>query len=467
VTHTGVVQWFSVKSRCLWGALILAPLLSCQNSSDDAQGKKESSPLSEVEEQSPNARILPEPLQQGARLHPSSELGEIATGASRTDKTPRLPRNKPRPWPILWAPQDDQLKARSGSGIEMILRFSWPQASRTTMVGELEHTLWPHLRVQLLRELPGQPARMKVILEQGTFLFPLETALVARADRHGYALLWPDARSYRIVPEGSLRSLFADRRVDVLPWVEPEMKSLGKGRRLGRATTSVEIGTAGGKARMETTIVKDLPFAAPLLCAALLELIRVQDTQELCPTGQLPLHMGVTWLSEESLSVEVVSIEANANFETDQFRIPPALPIFKRGELPPFDESLFSKKVQAELFPWSEDKEPPLAAPPVDLLEKGDTPPAKPPVEIPKKDTRPRNQIEIENAEDRPLLIMVNRLPLMWLGPGESRFIYVKSGDVRYSARDFLGESVFLERSQLPPGKVRFGGEEEGANASN
>jgi hypothetical protein len=187
----------------------------------------------------------------------------------------------------------------------------------------------------------------------------------------------------------------------------------------------------------------------------------VRATPELCPIGQLPVHFELKWPNEEGVQFSVLSWGSAATFEQDDFRMPPELPIHKRGELPPFEDYFFSEKARQALFPLTKEKAAPIASPPPQPT--ADPAALTPPSPVPGP---PRNQIVLQNKLSRPLVVMIGRLPYMWLSPGISKEIYLSSAEVRVAARDFLGETIFVERALTAPAKLDFDETEDQSKAA-
>lgn len=447
VTHTARVQFFLVVLLLL----TLGATFGCEKQLKKDPGSEKGSlqTASESGEQSPNARILPEPLESGLPASQDDELDEKGR--------PMLePREPARPFPVNQALADDNLKRGQAAGLEMEFQIAWPEVRKSVPLGTELVDTWPRFQVQLLREIPSRPARMRWVLVSRAFPFPEMTEIRARADRIGHLVLWPDRRSYRTAPTGSLHALFADRRVDRVPFVEPEQVTKGAGTRLGKPTLRSTIVTPVGTSVLEFAEVGDLPYASELLCAAFLEIVRIRATAELCPTGHLPVHFEIKWPNDEGIQFSVLSWGA-AHFEQDDFRMPPDLPIHKRGELPPFEDYFLDEKARFALLPLTRDKAPPAApASPDPTVGAAATTPPQAPAAGP-----PRNQIVLQNMLSRPLVVVLNKVPYMWLSPGVSRELYLSSAEIRVSARDFLGETIFVERTLVAPAKLDFGETEE------
>lgn len=456
LTHTARVQWF-------FGFLLLlasGSLFGCEEprSKGDPAQKDAGKSTSATGEQSPNARILPEPLENGLFSLEDDD---------KADRSGLLvePREPARPFPMNQALTDDSLKRGPATGLEMEFQIVWPEVRRSIQVGTELVDTWPRFQVQLLREMPGRPARMRWMFVSSAFPFPELTEIRARADRIGHLVLWPDRRSYRVAPTGSLHALFADRRVDRVPFVEPEKVTKSAGARLGKPTVRSTIVTPVGTSTLEFVEVTDLAYASELLCTAFLEVVRVKSSAELCPLDHLPVHFEIKWLNGEGIQFSVLSWGTAASLEQDDFRMPPDLPIYKRGELPPFEDYFLDEKTRDSVLPLSREKAPSVSPAPLSASASGPVPGAPPSALVPGP---PRNQIVLQNQLSRPLVIVLNKIPYIWLSPGTSKEIYLSAAEIRVSARDFLGETIFVERTLVAPAKVDFGetaGEAKGAQS--
>ncbi len=219
----------------------------------------------------------------------------------------------------------------------------------------------------------------------------------------------------------------------------------------------LSLSTPLGSAEIEFIEQLDLPSASNLLCRSLLELIRVTATLELCPLGQLPIFFEAKWQAGGEMQFEVTEVTTAGALNVDGFRAPPILPIFKKGELPPSDRMLLSEPVRQKVFPLETKSDVLIPDPnfrPVTPVE----PPAPgvPPVavEIPQ---RVKNEVVLINHYDRPLLVLMNRVPLLWLNPGERQPLYLRPEGARIGARDFFGEVAAEGNVVVPPKDVPFG----------
>jgi len=431
------------------GALLA---LGCETSSKTPSelSPGDSSSPPDTDEQSPNARILPEPLAESEPQQGEKESeGELSAAAA-----PKV-RPQARPWPLRAALPEDPISPIPASGYSLAARFVWEDVARAVPTSKTSQSLWPTLELKLLREVADQTARLRWVHTSKSFALPKKTELRLRADRLGALVLWADQRSYRLAPEGSLRSLFSDRRVDRLPFVEAEVKQLGPEKALDREAKKIRVVTSVGTTDLLTTELRDLPYASQLLCRVLFELVRVKSNDEMCPKAHLPLSFSVDWEEGGSLAFEVLSFSAEVGMDRESFRTPPALPIHKKGELPPMDAHPLSKKLRKKTLSLgiaSEVLLPPLApapSPPADGTAVIPTPAVK---------RRPKNELLVENATDRRLLVLLDQVPYRWLEPGESKTVFASTESIRVGARDFLGEKLFDEGIIGTPRDVVFGG---------
>jgi hypothetical protein len=213
-----------------------------------------------------------------------------------------------------------------------------------------------------------------------------------------------------------------------------------------------------GEVRVDFVEVKELPFAAPLLCGTLLELVRVLGDDKLCEPSQLPVHMEVNFTGGEKFMLTTLSWGAVSDLALDNFRTPPDLPIFKRGELPPFGNFFLEEAARFALLPLTKKKEPPLAVAPSVPADPAAL--AQPP-QPHQRPAPPRNQLTLSNALSRPVVVLMNRTPFLWLGADETVTLYLNVGDVRISARTFFGELVLPEETVTAPTTVKLGASKE------
>lgn len=439
----------SRPQRMLWifaGALVGGALLGCEDSSESKVVRPSALRSELSDEPSPNASILPEPL--------SSEQGPRQKRGSTEPKLIQVERPEPEALPVgRELPLDDLPRGAVGSGYVLEGRFVLPLAESRLQAGEDSEFLWPQVTISLLEELPEQTARMSLNWRTHTSWLPRGTELRMRADRLGTVVIWPDGRSYRQAPVGSLFALLSDRRVDRLPPVESTLEELTVEQRGNRKWRRVEVSTSLGTAQLESVLLPELPYAAPLLCAFLAELMRVEARPELCAEGYLPLALSVEWKNGGHFKFEVTEYDSKLNLELGRFRIPPALPIYKRGELPPSEGLFLTLEQQAEKLAIKLERESFAPTP--------ESPPAPDGAVLPPTETtlppQPPDELELHNATDRPLILILDRLPVQFLGAGKTLSLRVRRESMRVAASDFFGQAQFDKGVVGIPQRVRFG----------
>lgn len=438
---------FEIGVRAAALACMGAALLGCEDSSE-SEAVRPSAARSDVsDEPSPNASILPDPL--SAEQGPKPKRGGLFDPQSR-----EVERPVPEPLPLgRELPSEELPRGTLGSGYVLQARFVLPLAESRVQLGEDSEFLWPQVTISLLKELPEQTARMSLIWRTPTSWLPVGTELRKRADRLGTVVIWPDGRSYRQAPVGSLFALLSDRRVDRLPAVDSTIEEVTLEQRGTQEWRKVNLSTPLGTAKMESVRMADLPYAAPLLCHFLAELLRVQARPELCAEGYLPLVLSVAWKEGGHFRFEVTEYDNQRNLVLESFRIPPALPIYKRGELPPSDGLVLSPQQQAQLLSRKLDK---ASFAPTPELPPAPATASPAPTELPLP-PQPPDELELENATNRPLLIILDRLPVQFLSPGKTLSLRVGRESLRVAASDFFGQVQFDRGVVGIPHRVRFG----------
>jgi hypothetical protein len=115
------------------GWLVCAALLACQEPRGrtlDKPGGTEGADAGAAEE-SPNARILPEPLEEGSS---SSGNADAAVDGDSPVAAPPKKREKPKPFPVAASIDDDDLRRGGGAVFVLVLPLSWREANRSVLV---------------------------------------------------------------------------------------------------------------------------------------------------------------------------------------------------------------------------------------------------------------------------------------------------------------------------------------------
>ena len=180
------------------------------------------------------------------------------------------------------------------------------------------------------------PNRMRMQLSSPGFFLPRDAELRSRTDRYGHVFLAPDLVSYRVLAPGSLRALFAERRMDVSPLSPAEVVSRGDGLvRLGYHTRKVEVQGRAGKGVFEIVRLADLGDGGTLFLRAWLDLMSVAPQTVVLSADELPLHGELHWPTRGAIFFDVTSIAKRPDLAATSLTVPPTGATFTIGPLPP------------------------------------------------------------------------------------------------------------------------------------
>lgn len=259
----------------------LMSVLGCDDRASDAP---------EPAETSPNARIVPAPLLSGRSL--VSRPRTSATTARGAATAVRM-RPVPVPFSLTELPPGDGDSEPVAGGLVLTGEFRWPDRGRKTALHDLPSDEAADVRNGLRRTVTVDLStydRMRVELLTDAFPLPRGSALLARQDRKGHLLAWPETDNHRVVPEGAVRALLREHRLDVTPALSPLVEPGPNGHRFGSETEIVSLTTAHGKVRLEQLPVEELGYGGALLCRLLLEFIAASAPSEVCREDTVPVH---------------------------------------------------------------------------------------------------------------------------------------------------------------------------------
>jgi hypothetical protein len=245
---------------------------------------------------------------------------------------------------------------RNVAGILLSAEFTWPgHAHRATLHG-LPNDEATELRSALRRTVSVDLSaydRMSLVFESDAFPLPRGSALLARHDRKGHLLVWPDESSYRVVPEGALRALFREHRVDVTPALSPLVEPGRNGHRFDSDTEVVDLTTAHGKLHLEQLPVQDLGFGGALLCRFLLDFIAATPPNEVCRDDTIPVHALYDFEPKGELEFSVVSLrrkaDTTASVTGPPVVVPPRRTRFVEQGLPPLPDGVLEARYASAL----------------------------------------------------------------------------------------------------------------------
>lgn len=399
--------------------------------------KGDGAPLAVPSVPSPNARILPAPLASSRGSAPEVSAGSggvpgvAASGASLAAAAP------PRPFPTSGELVPNGFPPPAGALVELRGEFTWPELeARTLPISALPEAVLLDGTVRStilstrpeLRLLLSPHGHLTVELVSPTFSLPPGTQLRAQIDRLGHVVVWPDLRSYRVAPPGSLRALFNERRVDVAPLFSGHPEEEAPGQKLGLPTVRRVVEGPMGRLTLESAELPAVGSGGTLVCRFLLELARLRPSDELCPPGELPLDAHYVWTRGGELSFRGGGLQRHTTWPIDvpagTFEIPPQMPIFKPGELPP----------ERSPFLWDADTTAAFWGPAAAGAE-----------------------LVLTNPGEVPMYVIVERLPLARVPAlGMTRWAAPRAAH-SVSFRDFLGESVYAARRVESSGELVLG----------
>lgn len=304
-------------------------LVGCDASSEEGQQP-------EAREPSPNATITPSPLVVGGALVAKTAKSPVAPGKPGTKRTASEILEPPVPFSIQQSPSADVATPKQLTQISMSGRLVWPaypNANRppTTPNKSLDST--PTIQRRFHVELRGH-GRMQVTFHSTTFPFASETSVASRIENYGHLLIWPDERSHRVLPIGSLRSLFGEGRPDVTPVVHLDPEPRPAGEAFERKTRAWTFETSRGKLVLQQSEVGEAEFGGVLMCRFLLEWLSVAPTSSACDVNLLPVRAELESGRGAKLVWETTELEVKTESPITSLPLPPRGSQFRKYGLP-------------------------------------------------------------------------------------------------------------------------------------
>ncbi|HEX3596037.1 MAG TPA: hypothetical protein VHU80_13085 [Polyangiaceae bacterium] len=414
------------RARPFGGAASLAAVLSL------ACSERHSTPNATTEP-SPNANILPAPLASAADLTGGGQAGAAAAAESASagrivgDPEPP-PESAPTDRPL----PTDANGARDSAGYTLEGSFRWADtpaiapdvpASLKDVAGRLE------LKVVIDLSSSG---RMRFELDSDAFPLPVHSELRARTAYYGHVLVWPDETAYRVLPAGSLRALFAERRADVEPLLRPVLRPGGSGSLLGHRTVQTELETGLGVLLLEQAMVSGAT-AGELLCRLLVELDGAEPANDACRPERVPLFAQWRWAAGGTMSFAVTSLgDRKEPPSSTDLAVPPRGARWATGELPPSSNKLLTREELSHLL-----LRPIRAAVPNAKITEG---------------------VTFANETNLLEYLFLDGVPVMWLLPRSREHLAgPPSGKYQVAYRDFFGTALTGPSAVELPAFVRVG----------
>ena len=288
------------------------------------------------------------------------------------------------------------------------------------------------------------PSRMTLAIANRAFLVPAGTEIRARADRYGHFVLLPEAHQVRVAAPGSLRTLFADRRIDVEPLVTPLVTERGEGaRRLGYRTRRVEVASRVATATFELARIDGVGDGGALVCRTLLDLMNAPPSSPVCGADEVPLHVEWRWVTKGTLFFEATDLTRRADLAPTSLAAPPAGDAFTLPALP----ELFSDAIlePAEIAAFR--------SAPADLPLTPDA-----------STSLPSAGLGVANGGDQTRFAFLDGVPVAWVAPGGRLLLpSLLRGRYGFEWRTFFGDAYDAPTTINVPSTQIAGPSEAGA----
>lgn len=285
-------------------------------------------------EPSPNATITPSPLVAGEAL--VAKTTKAPTPAkSNSKKAPAATASEP-PVPLTprQAPTADSTSPKQAAHLSLAGRLSWPTYpinSRLAPTASTDAERRPQRRFEINLRSHG---RMQITFHGALFPFASGTSIAARLENYGHFLLWPNQQRHRVLPVGSLRSLFLEGRPDVNPTVHLEPEPKPSGELFDHPTRTWVFESSRGKLTLQQAEVAEAEGSGMLVCRFLLEWLSVGPTASACDLGLLPLKAELESPQGAKLVWETTEFDVRVEPPIAQLQVPPRESQFREFGIP-------------------------------------------------------------------------------------------------------------------------------------
>ncbi|MBW2458234.1 MAG: hypothetical protein JRI68_27260 [Deltaproteobacteria bacterium] len=282
--------------------------------------------------------------------------------------------------------------------------------------------------------------RMRATFLSRGLPLPPQSALLARADRYGSLVLWPDERRYRILPPGTLRAALGEGRADRNPMSPGKHEDLGEGERLGFKTRKVKLTSSFGAVELELAPMIEAGRAAPLLCRLLVEVAGVDPSTKHCAGSEVVLAADYVWSDGEppeggGIRFEVTAVTRQTDLPAAELTVPPPTARHTPSGLPVVTGGRFFS--EAELAAFRTEAAAAPSPPPSDAPETG---------------------LKAGNQSDLLLYLLLDGVPVAAVEPwGEVMIRGPLDGRYSLQWRTFLGERIGEATEHDLPATVVYG----------
>ena len=383
-------------------------------------------------EPSPNASILPAPLASAPDLAGAAGQGGAAASAeSASHATAGDPEPPPEPAPADRPLPPDDSGARDTGGYTLEGAFRWADVPQLPPdVPALSRDLVAGLELRVVVDL-SSAGRMRFSLESAAFPLPVHSELRARTNYFGHVLVWPHEQAYRVLPAGSLRALFAERRADVAPLLRAVLRPGASGSLLGHRTVQTELETSLGVLVLEQATIP-AATSGELLCRLLVELIGAEPTNDACRPERVPLSAQYRWAGGGSITFVATALADRKDSPGSSLAVPPDGARWSAGELPASSGALVTTEELSRLK-----VRPVRAAVPSAKVTEG---------------------VTFSNETNLLEYLFLDGVPVTWLLPRSREHLAgPPAGRYQVAFRDFFGNAVTAPSTVELPAFVRVG----------
>jgi hypothetical protein len=296
-----------------------------------------------------------------ARHHDATPTG-TTTGTFLTTPTPRAAasmQQTPVPDPTAVRPDEvlaaDLSNGKDGLGVSLLGEWRWNDPGGPPARPEVNGDGIAALKKQLALRwtiLASESGRLRIRFDSRAFPVPAGSELRARAEHLGHVFVFPSGLEYRLALPGSLRALFSDRRLDVIPLVlatEPKAR-VAQPNRFSQPVERAEIPNRIGTLTIDFAHVPEAGNGALLLCRTLLELAAIDPRGEICAREWLPVRAHFTWQAGPGLVFEITELRKRTDLPLAELLVPPAGSALRDAALPAAPTGLLVSREEAATF---------------------------------------------------------------------------------------------------------------------